>query len=169
MSLRRYTNDRTAPRMRKSRFTTHVITNELLHRFREAHPEFLEMTNPELKQCWGKITDKLQDAAVTNPLGLKLSFYLGELKVQYVPNKKKIINNGEKEVVVNYLNLHSKGKVGKVKWERRWAVKYNEILQFFAFIGSRQIIRKAATHLRNNPDVIRVARNTLGGKNSWRK
>jgi len=59
--------------------------------------------------------------------------------------------------------------VAKIKWERRWAVRFNKMLQFFAFEPTRKMNTMAKKYTDTNPDKIRVARNTLGGFSVWRQ
>lgn len=166
-----YSNDRTAPRMKKARFTKTVVTKELWRRFCKEHPEH-KITWKEFFQYWKDITAKLRHHAIYNPLGVKLGSYTGELKLQYLPHKFKAPDHhtsnelGEK---VNYLNIPSRSKVGKIKWERRWAVKFNKWLQFYAFDETRELNRMAKQHTTDNPEALRISRNTLGGHSVWRQ
>ena len=59
--------------------------------------------------------------------------------------------------------------MAKIKWERRWAVRFNKMLQFFAFKATREIEELANKYILSNPDKLRVARNTLGGYSIWRQ
>jgi 5-formaminoimidazole-4-carboxamide-1-beta-D-ribofuranosyl 5'-monophosphate synthetase len=72
-----------APRMRKAQFSTIVFTKELYQRFKEKHPEHKEITWKEFKDRWAEITETIRTEAVYNPSGVKLAFYLGELKYQF--------------------------------------------------------------------------------------
>lgn len=167
-----YSNDRNAPRMKKASFITNIVTKELWEKFRKDFPEYQKMPYKEFFKRWEEIADTIRDEMITNPLGVKLGAYTGELKYQYTPNKIKRANTalstelGEK---VDYVNLNTKGKIGIIKWERRWAVKFNKMLQFFAFEGARKIHDIAKKHTDEHPELLRVARNTLGGHSIWRQ
>lgn len=164
-----YTCDKNAPRLGKGDFSTQVITNDLWKRFREKYPEFSEIKDNDLNKRWLEIAETIREESLTNPLGVKLGSYMGELKYQYVPNgfrandKETSKEVGEK---VNHLNITTKGKVAKIKWERRWASRFNKMLQFFAFKRSYLFSEKVKDV---NLDNVRTARITTGGKNNpWR-
>jgi hypothetical protein len=62
------------------------------------------------------------------------------------------------------LNLHNRGKTGIVKWERRFAVRYNKWLQYFAFDACDLLKKEANKTVLENPDSIRISRITTGRK-----
>lgn len=167
-----YTNDKKAPRMKKGEFSRSVITKELWQQFKKTDPMYKHMTWKEFYSTWEEIAETIRIETITNPLGVKLGSYTGELKLQYLPHKflasdKDTSNDlGEK---VNHVNLVTRGKVGKIKWERRWAVKRNKMLQFLAFTPVRQLNIMAKEQIDSNPEKLRIARNTLGGKSIWRQ
>lgn len=166
-----YSNDRKAPRMKKGKFSKMVITKELHKRFCDTFPEH-KLTWKQFCEVWGDIASKIRIHAITNPLGVKLGSYTGELKFQYLPYKFKANDSSTSEELgqkTNFLNIEMRGKVGKIKWERRWAVKFNKILQFYAFDETRELNRMAKVHITNNPHLLRIARNTLGGHSVWRQ
>jgi hypothetical protein len=154
--------------MRKGEFSKMVVTKELYKRFIEEFPEYEELTWREFYDSWLEIAEQIRHEAAFNPLGVKLGSYVGELKFQYLPYdfKAKDHTSGDGS---DYINLVTKGKVGRVKWERRWAVNFNKMLQFYAFDGAREINELAYQRATQNPESIRVARNTLGGHSIWRQ
>lgn len=167
-----YSNDRKAPRMRKGPFSKTVVTKDLYERFLKDYPEYEGMTWREFYDNWCEIAERIRYHCIHNPLGVKLGSYTGELKFQYLPHKFKAIDHatsqkeGEKK---EHLNITERGKVPKIKWERRWAVKFNKILQFYAFDETRQINDIAREFMQENSDKLRTARNTLGGPSVWRQ
>jgi len=166
-----YSNDRKAPRMRKGEFSKMVVTKELHQRFIKEFPEYKDMKWKEFYDNWLEIAEKVRHEAVNNPLGVKLGSYTGELKVQYIPYKMEIIARGESErqgEEVHPHNFDSKGKPARVKWERRWAVKFNKMLQFYAFDETRELTKAASEYIVKNPTKIRAARITIGGHSIWR-
>lgn len=167
-----YSNDRKAPRMRKAAFSKIVVTKELFEKFKKEFPEH-KIEWKQFYQSWLDISKKVRHEAMHNPLGVKLGSYLGELKLQYIPYKFLAIDNGtsQKEgITLPYLNIQNKGKVPRIKWERRWAVKFNKILQFYAFDATRDLNRIARDYMNDdNADKVRVARVTIGGHSVWRQ
>lgn len=167
-----YTNDTSAPRMRKAKFSKQIITRELWQKFKKTYPEYKWMKWLEFKGFWADITQTIREEAITNPLGVKLGSYTGELKLQYLWNGFKGKNHklsNEMGEEINHLNLMSKGKVATIKWERRWAVKFNRILQFFAFTATREMNKLADKHTASKPELLRETRNTTGGFSIWRQ
>lgn len=158
--------------MRKGKFSKMVVTKELWQKFIQTLPEYKDMTWKEFYNNWLDIAETIRNEAIYNPLGVKLEKFTGELKLQYLPHKFKAVDNststelGEK---VNHLNIVTQGKVAKIKWERRWAVKFNKILQFYAFDETREMQKMAKEHILANPNSLRVSRNTLGGHSVWRQ
>lgn len=163
--------DPKAPRMRKAKFSKQVVTQDLYKKFVEQFPEY-NISWKEFYDMWAEIADTIRNESIFNPLGVKLGSYTGEIKLQYIPYKFKAEDHnssselGEK---VNHLNLISRGKVARIKWERRAAVKRNKMLQFFAFEPTRKLKDIAKKYTDANPEKIRVARNTLGGYSVWRQ
>ncbi len=167
-----YSNNRKAPRMRKAEFSKMVVTKELYKKFIKEFSEYKDMQWNEFYSKWLEIAEKIRYEAVNNPLGVKLGSYIGEIKVQYIPYQMEILSREESRrqgEVVNVHNFDSKGKPARVKWERRWAAKFNKILQFYAFNETRELTKAAHEYIVNNPTAIRVARITIGGTPSvWR-
>jgi hypothetical protein len=159
--------------MRKGEFSNMVITKDLFKKFLKEFPEYKDMTWTEFSKYWTEIAAKIREQAVYNPLGVKLGSHLGELKLQYIPYKFKAIDkktSSELGVETPFLNIETKGKVPKLKWERRWAVKFNKILQFYAFDETRELNILATKYVHEgNSNKIRVARITIGGHSVWRQ
>lgn len=167
-----YSNDRKAPRMRKAEFSKMVVTKELWKRFTKQFEEYKDMTWKEFYNNWSEIAERIRYHTVYNPLGVKLGYFAGELKFQYLPHKfvAKDYHTSEVEGEKHdHLNIAEKGKVPTIKWERRWAVKFNKILQFYAFSETREINRLAYQYMQEYSDKLRTSRNTLGGPSVWRQ
>lgn len=172
MNKPRYTNDRKAPRMKKAQYSKKVIDKSMWKEFREKFPEYASLSDSELNTKWNELAAIIRTELVTNPLGVKLGSYTGELKLQYLPYKMEgaidPAASDEAGELVKHLNVLTRGKVARVKWERRWAVKFNKMLQFFSFEAERPIMELAKKHIDENPEKLRVSRNTLGGQSFWR-
>lgn len=166
-----YSNDRKAPRMKKGEFSKMVVTKELHKRFIKEFPEYKDMSWKDFYNNWLDIASRIRKEAIHNPLGIKLGSYLGELKFQLLPYKFRTVSHKESEKqgeeMIN-LNLETKGRSGRVKWERRWAVKFNKVLQFYAFDETRELTKLAAEYITHNWNKLRTARVTLGGYSAWR-
>lgn len=145
--------------MRKKQFSNLVITKQLWASFRKNFPEYKDMNWSEFYDNWMNIAETIRNEAVTNPLGVKLGSYSGELKVQYLPYRSKKAS----------LHLESNGKVATLKWERKWAGRFNKILTFYAFTEARELNKMAYNYIRKNPNKIRVGRTLISWKDKIRK
>lgn len=162
-----YSNDRKAPRMKKGNFSYLVINKDSFNKFKEDYPEYSNMSYHSFYEYWLDIAEIMRDKTITNPLGLKLGAYTGELKFQYLPYKLETLDHNATEeygAQIKNLNMNSRGKTGKIKWERRWAVKFNRMLQFYAFEPTRELVTLAKEYIKANPDKLRVSRVTLSKK-----
>jgi hypothetical protein len=167
-----YSNDRKAPRMRKGKFSKMIISKDLWRKFTKEFPEYKEMSWKDFYDNWLDIAETIRHETVNNPLGVKLGSYTGELKLQYLPHKfiaEDLSSSEEIGEKVNHLNITTRGKVAKIKWERRWAVKFNKMLQLYAFDETREINQMAKEYIDKHSDKLRVSRNTLGGPSIWRQ
>lgn len=165
-----YSVDRKAPRMRKGKFSKMVVTKDLWKKFIKENQDYKDLTWKDFYQLWLDIAYTIRHEAIENPLGVKLDKFTGELKLQYLPYKfepNDYHTSQEIEEKVNHLNIVSKGKTAKIKWERRWAVKFNRILQFYAFDETRDMNKLAKEYIDKNPTALRISRITLGGKSTW--
>jgi len=157
--------------MKKGKFSTQVVTRELWKEFCKNHPEYADMKWDEFYDIWKKIAKKTREEVVNNPLGVKLPNYSGEIKLQFLPYKFKATDfttSQELNKKVNHANISQRGKTATIKWERRWAVKFNKMLQYFAFEPNRDLNKLAKNRIDENANTIRISRNTLGGKSKWR-
>jgi hypothetical protein len=117
-----------------------------------------------------EIAETIRSEGVMNPLGVKLSAYLGEIKTQFLPYRYETTDinaSNEEGERIKHLNILTRGKVAKIKWERRFAVRFNQMLQFYGFEPHRDMNKLAKTYIPENIDKIRVSRTTLGGKRTW--
>lgn len=156
-----YSNNRKAPRMRKGNFSKKIVTKELWKEFTKTFPEYKDMSWTTFSDSWKEIAETIRTEAMTNPQGVKLGSYTGELKLQYITPAFKgadYKNSQELGMKIHYPNLVSKGKVAAIRWERRWAVKFNKMLSFFGFEPTREMTKLKAEHAEKSPDTIRVAR-----------
>lgn len=164
-----FPNDLNAPRMGKGEFSKQVVNVKLWRSFRKTYPEYKDMTWSDFARLWDDIAETIREEAIKNPLGVKLGSYTGEIKFQFLPHKfqgvdiKTSTELGEK---VPFLGITQKGKQPKIKWERKWAVKFNKMLQFFGFEPHKKMGQLTK---EVNMDRVRTSKNTLGGYSVWRQ
>lgn len=156
-----YSNNKKGPRMRKGKFSKKIITKDLWAEFTSTFPEYKEISWNSFYKAWLDIAETIRTEAMTNPQGVKLGSYTGELKLQYISPEFKGADyktSQELGTKISYPNLQSRGKVAVIRWERRWAVKFNKILGFFGFEPTREMVKIKVEHADKNPEKIRVAR-----------
>lgn len=155
------------PRFSKKSFVHHIITEELFSKFKKNYPEF-NISFREFKRLWIEVlAPEIREQVINNPLGFVTSFYCGELKYQWLSYKPKSIDIPYKSKTgeeVPLVNMNHGNKVPKIIWERRNAVRYNPMLQFYGFDPHREMFNKAKLKQENANVSLRVARATLGGK-----
>lgn len=150
-----------APRLGKGEFSKILVSKDLWKKAVKANPDFANMSWKEFWDIWCLIGIETVNEIAENPLGVKLPFFLGEWKVQYLPYKPKTQDNvtsAEIGDIVPYLNIHSKGKVCSIIWERKDARRYNSVLDLYAFEEDKKLTLKAAEAVNKNPDKYRVSR-----------
>lgn len=153
--------DKKAPRMRKGNFSKSVVTKELYRRFIKRFPEHKGMKWNEFFTNWKEIAETLRIETVTNPLGVKMGGYNGELKMQYFPYKVKITDHkasAELGKRVNHLDIMTKGKAPTIIWVRREAASFNPMLHFYGFMETREISKMKKKHMNEHPESIRTFR-----------
>lgn len=160
------------PFFRKEKWSINLVTPEFFNDFIKEFPEYEGISEREMRKDLKDLLEGVKNEWIYNPLGIKLPHYGGELKLQYAPNFKKITDPVASEEVgerVNYINLTTRKKVARLKWERRRAVKFNPCLQYYAFEAGDAISKEAATYIKENPEKLRTSRNTMGGRSAWHK
>lgn len=147
-------------------FTSILLTRELYDR--EVANKEIAVSYEEYLQIWTLITDKVKQQVCTNPLGVNLPFFLGELKVSYLPYKVPSVNNNLSQKVgmeITDTNIHSKGKRGSIVWERKQARRFNNILNIYAFEPTQKTLRDPVREaLRENPELFRVGKLKMANK-----
>lgn len=165
-----YNNRNSLPRMGRGDFSKMLITKELFTKFKKSFPEYKDMKWGEFYSKWLDIAETIRKETITNPLGVKLGSYTGELKLQYLPYKLKAIDShtsAELGKSTQYANIMTRGKVAVIKWERRKAGRFNKMLQFYGFSPIQEMEVMAKDYILANPEKLRVSRVTLGGRNLW--
>lgn len=164
--------ERILPRLKKGKYSNSVITKDLYKRFKTEFPEYSHFSWEDFYIRWMEIAETIREEAIFNPLGVKLGSYMGELKLQYIPYKFMATDpktSKEEGKRVNFLNITSRGKVAKVRWERRQAGRFNKMLQLFGFEPIRQLSRMAKSRIKANPLELKIARNNPINDNLWTK
>lgn len=162
MNKKLYKNGLSLPRLGKREFSICLINKELWKKAIKDNADYRYMSYEEFLNIWMLISKKFKDTVVDNALGIKAPFFIGEWKIQYLPYKFENCDYNTSEQIgekVKHLNLHSKGKSGKLVWERKIARRFNKMLNLFAFEplqqGFRDEVNKA---LIANPNKYRISR-----------
>lgn len=150
-------NDRKAPRLGKAEFSTKLVNAELFKEWKKENPEYKLSWN-EFVKIWDDIVVKIKKEVTTNPMGLKLPFSTGELRVQFLPKTSKTYDYNQSEIEgekVPYLGIITKGKVAKISWIRKQASKFNPFIMMFAFEHARDFGKDLSEVLFDTPEIFR--------------
>lgn len=140
-----------APRFGKKGFIYHVVNRKLYDQWAKENKDALSWN--EFKEVWTYIAEEIIHEVTTNPLGVRLPFYNGDLSTNYVEMLNRHRNQG-----VKCLDWHSNKRQGKVVWAVRNAAKKHRWISFFAFQPCRELKTAAAAAFMNNPDIFRFTR-----------
>lgn len=159
----RYENNLNAPRFGKSEFTNHLVTKELYAKWLEK-TSFKDIKFPKFEKIWEWITDEIQDEVVTNPNGVRLGHYTGDLYLSYVSKQEEIVDHRESDNAgkeIEHLNWNTNKKLGKVIWSVEFASRRNKRCSLYGFEAERKFARnKAAKAFKTTPDIYKDNRLT---------
>ena len=153
----RQINDRKAPRLGKAEFSTGIVNEKLYIDWLKNNPDY-KLSYKQFLEIWDGIANNIRNEIATNPMGIKLPFSTGEVRVQFLPKVIKgedhVVSDNEQEKLP-FLNIITKGKVAKISWIRKNAVKFNPQIILFAFQQSRLIGKELAKVLWDTPEIFR--------------
>lgn len=161
-------NDRKAPRLGKAEFSTVIVNEKLYQDWKEFNPEY-NLTYKEFLNIWDSIVDNIRKEVSINPMGIKLPFSTGEIRVQFLPKIIKATDNELSSIEnekINFSNIITRGKVAKVSWIRKNAIKFNPNIILFAFEQSRIINQELAKVLWDKPEIFRITHTEAYKKNT---
>lgn len=144
------------PRCGKKEFTHNIINQQVYDRWIDLNPD-ANISYKRFLEIWKIIADKIKREIVENPMGVRLSHMCGEMRIQYLPKSVKAQNYflEEKEERPNYLNINSKGKVAKIMWIRKNAVKFNPFIMYFGYEQHKNLNQQAYDFIMKSPELYR--------------
>lgn len=148
----------TNKRFKRNKYKKRIVTEALYKKWVAEYPEYSNYTIKMFRQYWNKIANKYMDVAVTNPHGVRLPFYMGDLSVQYPPKLDKNISihkTAQQGVEVRHMNFSTNGKAGKTIWSVDHARKFNNYLPLMGFEAGRIFAEKTTNQLRETPEIFR--------------
>jgi len=157
-------------RFRYNKYFDEVISEETYKKWKSDNPHLKGKINSyvSFKKYWRKIADMIMEEVCTNPFGVKLPYYCGELSIKYANmdlkpiNKRASIDNG---FIVPHLNWNSSERVGKLVWNVNKASRFNSMITYYGFKGVRIFNRQVNKALMETPELFRVyAANVTVGK-----
>ena len=153
--------DRKKPRFRTNSLRTLVVTEQLYKEWKQENPELKKYINSfgSFKKYWKSVATEIQHEVSSNPLGVKLPFFCGELSVKYTEiealdrNRTTDISNK-----IPLLNWHSFSKVGKLIWDIEKAAKFNTFIKFYGLKGVREFNVRIARSIEEYPEKFKSVR-----------
>lgn len=156
-----YKKDLSLPRFTKTEFSE-ILVNKEFYKTEIEDRQLNVDSYEEFFNIWCLIADKVKEQVATNPLGVHLPFFMGDLKVNYLPYKIPLVNDilsQEVGVAVPQLFLNSKGKRASIVWERKEARRFNRMLNLYAFEPMQATFRNRVKEvLRTNPNLYRTGK-----------
>ncbi len=152
-------NDKKAPRVGKKQFSTIIVSDKLYKTWKKNNPEYENISIIEFRQIWGEIAKEVRNQTVNNSLGIYFPFYVGETKIQFIPPSVKAVDMAESSELgekINHLNIITKGKIGKLVWQRKRAAAFNKMINLFAFVADRKFSKQSVKALNTNPELYRL-------------
>lgn len=150
-----------APRFRKTEFIHNVVSEDLYTRWKKENHSSL--TFKEFVGVWERIAETLRGKIVSNPYGIRLPFFNGDIGTNYVTSLKKHINSKASREVgyfIPELDWHTNRRPGKICYSINHARRQHRWLILFAFEPCAKLRDAASSGFKNNPEIYRLARNT---------
>ena len=141
-------------RFRPTNYTKKVISKELYEKWIKQYPEYSNYSFKDFKKFWETIASQYKKVITSNPHGVRLSFYMGDISLKYVffteVNRNYKLSNQINEPV-GHLNFITSGKPGKIVWSVDYARKFNAELPLFRPTTPGPDCRPAAPGPRRRP------------------
>lgn len=147
-------------RFGKAKYKVKIISEETYDKWKKDYPEYSKYSFKEFRAMAQELLIAIRDEAVENVDGVRLSQYMGDISIKYVPvehstnYKSSII--AEKEV--KNLNFATIGKTAKVVWVRDYAAKFDRFIHFIAFGAHTNFKKKAVEKCKTDPFAIKNSR-----------
>lgn len=148
----------TNTRFKRKKYRGYFINQDLYKKWLTKYPEYKKYTFTQFRQYWKLLANKYIDIAVTNPNGVRLPFYMGDICIKYTPQLDKNISvhkTAQQGVEVRHMNFATNGRAGKIIWSIEHARKFNKYLPIMGFEGSRGFKVKSTKQLTENPEIFK--------------
>ena len=148
----------TNTRFKRKKYREHLITDTLYNKWINKYPEYKEYSCKQFREYWKILANKYIDIVVTNPDGVRLPFYMGDISIKYTPKMDKNISihkSAQQGVEVKHMNFTTNGRAGKIIWSIEHARKFNKYLPIMGFEGSRGFALKSTNQLSENPEIFK--------------
>ena len=154
-------------RFRYNSFFMKAVSEETYNTWRKENPTLAKKVNSfsSFSRYWGMIASGIIEEVCTNPFGVKLPYYCGELSIKYANmdlkpiNKRASINNG---FIVPHLNWNSSERVGKLVWNVNRAGAFNFMIKYYGFKGVRKFNQCVNKALMETPEIFKVYAANMG-------
>lgn len=147
-------------RFGKSKYKTKIVSEETYKLWIKEYPEYENITFKEFRDRCNDLLIALRNEAVENVDGIRLSQYMGDISIKYVPVEKSInaASSLLAEKEVKNLNFGTIGKTAKVVWVRDYASKFNRFIHFIAFSAHTNFKKLAKEKCKTDPFAIKNSR-----------
>ena len=137
-----------------------ALNKEMYAKWRKSNPELAKKVNSfeSFVRYWRHISNGMIKEVCTNPFGIKLPYYCGELSIKYANkdlkpiNKRASINNN---FMVPHLNWNTNERLGKLVWNTSRASQFNAMIKYYGFKGTREFNVEVNKALVETPELFR--------------
>lgn len=158
------------PRFRYNKYFDHVICEDTYRKWQKDNPHLKDKLNSfsSFNKYWRRISDMIITEVCSNPFGVKFPSYCGMMSIKYANidlkpiNKRASINNNK---IVPHLNWNSSERCGKLVWNTGKDARFNSMLMYYGFKGTRKFNQSVNKALKETPELFKVyAANTAEDK-----
>lgn len=151
-------------RHRKNEYS-HIITGHTLYEsFIAKYPDY-NLTKTEFQKLYGILMMAYRDEVCTNPQGVKLPFHMGDISQKYVITTKlnsiKLKKDLKKDI--EYVNLSTNGRQGKLIHGVKQAQRFNETLRYIGFSGTRDFKIQVGKSFKDKPELYMMNKSNSKG------
>lgn len=148
-----------APRVGKKEFSYELVNEELYRKWLLEYPEYNHYTFIQFRDTWDKIARNIWELTATDPDGVRLPFYCGDLEIKYVktftPPEEQTREEGP---AVPHLNFHTNGKLGKIIWSIKECRRFNRECRLFCFHAHTNFQDRIHKALKETPEIFKTTR-----------
>lgn len=133
-------------------------------KWKKLYPEYKDHSFKQFKDYLKIVMTEYKEEVLTNPHGVRFPFYMGDMAIKYVPPILDYRKSVEIKKPLNFLNLATNGRPGKLVWSVDYARKFNKYLPYMAFERCRNFRNEVHEALIDHPEIFRDNKRTKSNR-----